>query len=212
MTMFGKNKDNNSGNPSSGNAADSVATHSADNKSDKNISAPPLKPFSKKGSHAPAKSTGTPFRGEIPRRVTEIPGGPKRSDHMLALDDEANRLTVGRNICLNGEITACEKLVVDGRVEATLTDAHAIEVSPTGFFKGNADVMEAEISGKFEGTLVAKDLLTIHKDGRVDGSVRYGRIVIEAGGEISGDMASLDEADNNSDSEIDNTSGADGSS
>jgi len=128
------------------------------------------------------------------------------------LDDEANRLTVGRNICLNGEITACEKLVVDGRVEATLTDAHAIEVSPTGFFKGNADVMEAEISGKFEGTLVAKDLLTIHKDGRVDGSVRYGRIVIEAGGEISGDMASLDEADNNSDSEIDNTSGADGSS
>ncbi len=210
--MFGKNKDKNADNPSSGNAAAGAAASPADNQPDKNISAPPLKPFSKKGTHAPAKSTGTPFRGEIPRRVTEIPGGPKRSEHMLALDDEANRLTVGRNICLNGEITACEKLVVDGRVEATLTDAHAIEVSPTGYFKGNADVMEAEISGKFEGTLVAKDLLTIHKDGKVDGSVRYGRIVIEAGGEISGDMASLDEAEDSSDSETDSTSGADSSS
>ena len=198
MTMFGKNKDKTADNPSAGSAAN--------NQSEKNISAPPLKPFSKKGSHAPAKSVGTPFRIEIPRRVTEIPGEPKRSEHMLAQDGEPNRLTVGRNICLNGEITSCEKLVVDGTVEATLTDAHAIEVSPTGYFKGNADVMEAEISGKFEGTLVAKDLLTIYKDGRVDGSVRYGRIVIEAGGEISGDMASLDEAENSTDRETDGTS------
>jgi cytoskeletal protein CcmA (bactofilin family) len=138
----------------------------------------------------------------------EIPGGPKRSEHMLSLDDAANRLTIGRNICLSGEITACEKLVVNGRVEATLTDAHTIEVSPSGYFKGSADVMEAEISGKFEGTLVAKDLLTIHKEGKVDGSVRYGRIVIEAGGEISGDMASLDDSGDASDS----ASGTDGSS
>ena len=210
--MFGKNKDKTADNPSAGSAVDSAAASSANNQSEKKISAPPLKPFSKKDSYAPAKSTGTPFRGEIPRRVTEIPGEPKRSVHMLAQDDEPNRLTVGRNICLNGEITSCEKLVVDGTVEATLTDAQVIEVSPTGYFKGNADVMEAEISGKFEGTLVAKDLLTIYKDGRVDGSVRYGRIVIEAGGEISGDMASLDEAENSTDSETDSTSGADGSS
>ena len=210
--MFGKNKDKTADNPSDGSAADSAAASSANNQSKKNISAPPLKPFSKKGSHAPAKSVGTPFRIEIPRRVTEIPGEPKRSEHMLAQDGEPNRLTVGRNICLNGEITSCEKLVVDGTVEATLTDAQVIEVSPTGYFRGNADVMEAEISGKFEGTLVAKDLLTIYKDGRVDGSVRYGRIIIEAGGEISGDMASLDEAENSTDSETDSTSGADGSS
>ena len=210
--MFGKNKDKTAGNPSAGSAADSAAASSTNNQSKKNISAPPLKPFSKKSSYAPAKSTRTPFRGDIHKRVTKIPGEPKHSEHMLALDAEPNRLTVGRNICLNGEITSCEKLVVDGRVEATLTDAHAIEVSHTGYFKGNADVMKAEISGKFKGTLVAKDLLTIHKDGRVDGSVRYGRIVIEAGGEISGDMASLDEAEKSTDSETDNTSGTDGSS
>ena len=69
-----------------------------------------------------------------------------------------------------------------------------IEVMPTGFYKGSANVQEADISGYFEGSLVATDILTIRKGGRISGSVRYGKIVIESGGEISGDMASLEEA------------------
>ena len=100
---------------------------------------------------------------------------------------------MGRNICLSGEITSCERLIVEGHVEATLTDARVIEISQTGFFKGNAEVDEAEISGQFEGNLVARNKLVIHKDGRVNGSVRYSRIIIESGGEISGDMASLED-------------------
>ena len=40
--------------------------------------------------------------------------------------------------------------------------------------------------------MVATEKLTIRKEGSVDGSIRYGKIVIESGGKISGDMASLD--------------------
>ena len=70
-----------------------------------------------------------------------------------------------------------------------------IDVMPTGYYRGSASVQEADISGYFEGTLVATDILTVRKDGRVSGSVRYGKIIIESGGEISGDMASLEEAE-----------------
>ena len=159
------------------------------------MEAPPLKPFSKKGTHSASKPSGQLFRPEIPRRVAAIPGISSQKDHRLSLDDDANRLTVGKNICLNGEITACEKLVVEGRVEGSLTDALVIDVTPSGFYKGTASVQEADISGYFEGSLIAKDILTIREDGRVSGSVRYGKIVIESGGEITGDMASLDEAE-----------------
>jgi len=62
-----------------------------------------------------------------------------------------------------------------------------------GFFRGTAEVDEADISGRFEGSLIARQKLTIRKGGRIDGSVRYGRIVIESGGEISGDMAALED-------------------
>lgn len=162
---------------------------SEENEGSPNIEAPPLKPFSRKGSHAaPSKPSGN-FRPEVPRRVVEIPGSPRRNG---GVDDDANKLTVGRNIHLRGEITSCEKLVVEGKVEASITAARVIELAPSGYFKGDADVREADISGHFEGTLTAHEKLVIRKGGRVTGSVRYGRIVIESGGEISGDMASLE--------------------
>ena len=174
---------------------DEKKTPNADTDESSGMEAPPLKPFSKKGAHSTSKPSGQLFRPEIPRRVAEIPGIARRGDHRLSLEDDANRLTVGRNICLKGEITACEKLVVEGRVEAVMAEARMIEVMPTGFYKGSANVQEADISGHFEGSLVATDILTIRKGGRISGSVRYGKIVIESGGEISGDMASLEEAE-----------------
>ena len=154
------------------------------------------KPYTNTNAENLTKTERAPFHPYIPRGVIDIPGQPKRSDHMLSMDNDANRLTVGQNISLNGEIVACEKLIVEGRVEAILNDARVIEVSQGGYFKGNADVDEASISGKFIGTLVAKDLLTIRKGGHVEGSIRYGRIIIEAGGEITGDMASLEDQKN----------------
>jgi cytoskeletal protein CcmA (bactofilin family) len=179
--MFGKDKDNDiAGGPKGPEQND--------------MAAPPLKPFSRKATTPNPKPAAQPFRADIPRRVVDIPGAQRRPDRMLALDDEANRLTVGRNICLSGEITACQKLVVEGQVEAQLTDAQVIEVAPTGYFRGNAEVDEADISGRFEGTLVARQKLTIRKGGRIDGTVRYGRIVIESGGEISGEMSALDDS------------------
>jgi len=160
------------------------------------LSAPPLKPFSKKGSHSSAKPPAkASFNPEIPRRVVDIPGTPRRSERSRPGDIDSNKLIVGREICLSGEITSCDKLVVEGRVEASLTDARIIEVAPSGFFKGDSHVEEADISGRYEGKMVARDKLTVRSGGQVHGSIRYGRIVIESGGEISGDMQALSEED-----------------
>ena len=154
--------------------------------------APPLKPFSKKGSHTPGKPPGqAAFRPEIPRRVVEIPGSPRRIERGRPVDAENKKLIVGQDIHLSGEITSCDRLVVEGRVEASLTNARVIEVAPNGFFKGDAQVEEADISGRYEGTLIAYDKLTVRTGGRVSGSIRYGNIIIETGGEISGDMHAL---------------------
>jgi len=155
--------------------------------------APPLKPFSRKGSHAAAKPpTPASHHPEFQRRPPEIPGvASRRIDRPRSNEAEGRRLIVGRDIRLNGEITACDKLVVEGHVEVTLPGARILEISPTGFFKGRAEVDEADVSGRFEGDLIARERLIVRSSGRVHGSVRYGRIVIESGGEISGDMQTL---------------------
>lgn len=162
------------------------------------LAAPPLKPFSKHGSHAPSKPAATPmansnYRTEMPRRVADIPGVQRRPERRAGPEADSKTLTVGREISLSGEITSCDTLIVEGRVEATLNDARMIDVAPSGLFKGEATVQEAEISGRFDGTLTARNVLTVRPGGRVSGTVRYGRIVIESGGEVSGKMESLAE-------------------
>ncbi len=157
-------------------------------------SAPPLKPFSRRGSHATAKPpSSTSHMPEYQRRSPDIPGSaPRRLDRPRTGETESRRLIVGRDIQLNGEITECDKLVVEGYVEIKLPGARVLEVSQSGFFKGNAEVDEADISGRFEGDLTARERLIIRAGGRVNGTVRYGRIVIESGGEIAGDMQTLE--------------------
>jgi len=159
--------------------------------------APPLKPFSKKGSHAPAKPpSSSAHMPDLQRRGPDLPSAPaRRIDRPRANEVESRRLIVGRDIQLNGEITSCDKLIVEGHVEVTLPGARVLEISPSGYFKGSAEVDEADISGRYEGDLTARERLIVRSTGRIHGKVRYGRIVIESGGEIAGDMQTLAPSD-----------------
>lgn len=149
------------------------------------------KPFPAKDLNNLVGNKNTVSRPEIPR------GGGKNPS--VSIDND-NCLTVGRNICLSGEITACQKLVVNGQVEATLNEAHTIEVLPGGCFKGDAEVVDAIIGGGFIGKITVSNVLTIKKMGVVKGSVRYGKIIIEEGGQILGEMAALKNDDNDNSS------------
>lgn len=202
--MFGKKKDDDGAEKPSTDGAE--GTNVSEDTSDTDSgSAPPLKPFSRRGSHSPAKPPSpTAQIPEYQRRAPDIPGSPaRRIDRPRTGDVESRRLIVGRDIQLNGEITECDKLVVEGHVEIKLPGARVLEVAPSGFFKGDAEVDEADISGRFEGDLTARERLIVRSGGRVNGTVRYGRIVIESGGEIAGDMQTLEETKSSDESETD---------
>jgi len=102
-----------------------------------------------------------------------------------------SRLIVGPDVKLKGaEIQDCDTLVVEGRVEATM-DSRVIQIAEKGAFSGKVGIDVAEIYGKFDGELTARGQLIIHATGRVSGKIRYGKIYIEEGGELSGDIASI---------------------
>ncbi len=99
-----------------------------------------------------------------------------------------SKLTVGPNIKLKGvEITDCDTLFVEGLVEATM-DARLMEIAEPGSFKGSAEIDLAEIRGQFDGDLTVREKLVIYATGRVTGKIRYGKLVIEEGGQLSGDI------------------------
>lgn len=157
------------------------------------FNAPPLKPFSRKGSHAPTPPRQPALNPEIPRRVVDIPGSPRPPGPSgSGSTADGKRLVVGRDIQLTGAISSCERLVVEGKVECDLTDAKAIEILKSGAFKGKAEVEDAEIDGLVEGELTVRRKLTIKSNGRVSGTIRYAQLQIDSGGRIEGTVEVLD--------------------
>jgi cytoskeletal protein CcmA (bactofilin family) len=108
-----------------------------------------------------------------------------------AEEPKGSRLIVGPDIKLKGaEITDCDTLIVEGRVEASM-DSRVIQIAERGSYIGKVSIDIAELRGRFEGELTARKQLIIHSTGNVSGKIRYGKIVIEEGGEIAGDVAML---------------------
>ena len=99
-----------------------------------------------------------------------------------------SKLTVGPNIKLKGvEITDCDTLVVEGLVEATM-DSRVMQIAEHGAFKGSAEIDIAEIHGEFDGNLTVRQKLVIYATGKVTGKIRYGKLVIEEGGQLAGEI------------------------
>ncbi|MCZ8123750.1 MAG: polymer-forming cytoskeletal protein [Tagaea sp.] len=138
----------------------------------------PARPFPRPAPPA-AGALGRPPAPPAPRS-----GVPARTGESI----EGRKLIVGKEIVLSGQITSCERLVVEGRVEASL-DSRWMEITDTGVFKGMAEIENAEIAGVFEGTLTVREKLMIRSGGKVSGTIRYARIEIEEGGQISGEVS-----------------------
>ena len=131
---------------------------------------------------APANETSL-----APSRVEAKP-----AEHKPGEERKEAKLIVGPDIKMKGvEVTDCDTLVVEGRMEATL-DSRVIEIAPNGTFCGTVAVDSAEIHGKLEGELTVRKQLVIHGTGKVSGKIRYNRIRIEDGAELSGEISMLD--------------------
>jgi cytoskeletal protein CcmA (bactofilin family) len=111
-----------------------------------------------------------------------------RSADQQTTNVETGTLIIGPGISFVGEITSCNRLVVDGMVEATLHRCQEVSIGEKGFFKGQARTENAEIRGRMEGELIVRKLLLVRTAGHVAGSTTYGEIEIERGGKIVGQL------------------------
>ena len=139
------------------------------------------------GGGASARTTPPPV--DLGARTSPLPSATP------AKETPESKLFVGVNIKLKGvEITDCDVLVIEGQVEATV-HSKMMEIAKPGTLKGNAQIDVAEIHGEFVGELTARTRLVVHGTGRISGTIRYGKLVIAEGGEITGDIKRLESSD-----------------
>lgn len=153
-------------------------------KRDNNTANQPLNNTNTSASSAPAAASTAP-KAFVPSSVA---ASNQAAPSVSSTTEGGSKLIVGPNIKLKGvEITDCDTLVVEGRVEATM-DSRVIQIAEKGAFKGSAEIDIAEIHGEFDGELTVREKLVIYATGKVSGTIRYGKVVIEEGGQLSGDV------------------------
>ncbi len=141
-------------------------------------------------STSPLKSPATETSAAPNSAAAAPPAQPEKTESS-AENVMGARLIVGPDVKLKGaEILDCDTLVVEGRVEATM-DSRVIRIAENGSFSGKVSIDIAEIHGSFEGELTARSQLIIHATGKVTGKIRYGKLVIDEGGELCGDINAL---------------------
>jgi cytoskeletal protein CcmA (bactofilin family) len=172
-----------------------------------------LRPESNSSSSNPSSQSATPILRNpeapprqlrptppaTPRRVVDIPAaqpamrrGAAPSETSVRYNaNDGRRLTVGRDITLAGQISKCDFLFVEGTVEGMRYDGQSLEVADGGSFNGSVEVEVAEIAGVFDGVMSVRNRLTIRPTGRVTGTIRYGELEITAGGQINGELQTI---------------------
>jgi len=129
----------------------------------------------------PQSSQPVPSAGHTPASLNQ------RTDQPVGSRDdavEARTLIVGREISFSGDVTSCDRLVVEGSIEVNLKNCQDMVIAETGVFRGNGSTENADVRGRVEGDLVVYKRLLIRASGHVSGTITYGEI--EVGGRISG--------------------------
>lgn len=142
-------------------------------------------------THAPSFTPATAARPGLNQAMVRSPYAYNQG-YMAPTTTESpsvstgRKLVLGEGITMSGEIEACDHLVVEGTVEATLKGASVLDIAQSGMFFGAVEINEATIAGRFEGDLVVNGRLTIRSTGTVMGTIAYKELAVEAGATIDG--------------------------
>ncbi|MBR9922996.1 MAG: polymer-forming cytoskeletal protein [Bacteroidetes bacterium] len=97
-----------------------------------------------------------------------------------------NSLVQGTSV--EGDIRSKSDIRVDGKIKGSLNCESKVVIGPTGSVEGDVQCKQAVIEGNFDGTLQVSDLLTIKETAKVHGEIRYGKLVVQPGATLIGDV------------------------
>lgn len=104
--------------------------------------------------------------------------------------ERLNRLVSGTS--LDGNLTTESSLRVDGTINGDVVCKGKIVLGVDGTIIGNVISTQAEIEGNVEGDIQVEDLLILQKTAIVKGAIQTGRLVIDDGAQIGGNVQTGD--------------------
>ncbi len=111
---------------------------------------------------------------------------PSTVTQSTAPSNAINSLVSGTKI--KGSINAENDIRFDGHLEGDLQCSGRVIIGAQGRIDGQINCQNAIIEGTFEGSMVVKEILDIRETGQVNGEIKYGKLIVQPGGLLSGTL------------------------
>lgn len=118
------------------------------------------------------------------KKETPKAGTPNRSTG--APGNALNSLVQGTVI--TGDIKAPNDLRVDGTINGNVHCDARLIIGPAGSISGEVICQNAMIEGTFSGNIRVQDTLNIREQATVEGEIRYGKLIVQPGARLNGDV------------------------
>jgi cytoskeletal protein CcmA (bactofilin family) len=113
------------------------------------------------------------------------PAAPVRSNVPAA----KNLATLGPGLTVKGQISGDEDLQVEGKIEGPISlKGQRLTIGSAGEIVSDVHAREVIVYGKVRGNLFAEDRVEVKKDGSVIGNITGGRVLIEDGAYLKGQI------------------------
>lgn len=102
--------------------------------------------------------------------------------------DQKGNILIGEGVKASGSFSVPGKAMINGSLEGELV-ADELTVGPQGKLLGKVKVRKADVYGESHDSISASEHLIIRSTGQIHGLAAYGKIEIERGGIITGNIA-----------------------
>jgi cytoskeletal protein CcmA (bactofilin family) len=105
-------------------------------------------------------------------------------------NSKENSVFIGEGVSFKGSISAPDEAVIEGQFEGELAVGN-LQIGQTGRVTGRIQAQRIEVKGELNQEVSSRQLLIVRSTGRVNGTLEYGEIEIERGGQVRGNMTQV---------------------
>ena len=95
---------------------------------------------------------------------------------------------IGRGTVVKGSLSGSGDVVVQGRIEGTVSLEDQLTIEPEGQVFANVDIENLSVQGEMSGDIRAGDKVVIAATAKVVGDIKAPRVVIEDGARFKGSI------------------------
>ena len=89
--------------------------------------------------------------------------------------------TIAQGTTFTGDLTSEGDFRIEGIVAGSLATSGKVVIGKTGALEGTLNCDNADIEGKFKGTLNVSDTLNLRSSAHIEGEVQIGKLSVEPG-------------------------------